>query len=109
MSDTNCWITISFLLAFGMTVVARAQEKDVPPQAKDQGREQTKKTESPKKPRPARKGLSPGQVLVLRFDRAAPQIGDPLPDAAGLDADGKEFKLRSLKGHYTVLTFGCLT
>ena len=109
MFDTNRWITISFLLALGMTIAARAQEKDVSPPAKQQVQEQTEKTESPKKSRPARKGLSPGQRLVLRFDRAAPQIGDPLPDVAGLDADGKEFKLRSLKGHYTVLTFGCLT
>ena len=109
MCDTNRWITISFLLALGMTVVAGAQEKDDAPQAKTPGQELTKKTESPKKPRPARTGLSPGQVLVLRFDRTAPQIGDLLPDAAGLDATGKQFKLRSLKGHYTVLTFGCLT
>lgn len=109
MSDTNRWITISFLLAFGMTVVARAQEKDDAPRAKTQSQELTKKTESPKKQRPARKGLSPGQVLVMRFDRTAPQVGDPLPDAAGFDADGKKFNLRSLKGHYTVLTFGCLT
>lgn len=109
MSDTNRWITISFLLVFVMTAVAHAQEKDAPPQAKKQGKELKEKTKSAKKPRPARKGLSPGKVLVLRFDRAAPQIGDPLPDTAGLDADGKEFKLRSLKGHFTVLTFGCLT
>jgi len=109
MSETNRRITISFLLAFGMTVVARAEEKDDSPRAKKQGQELTKRTESPRKQRPPRKGLSPGQVLVSRFDRTAPQVGDRLPDVAGLDADGKKFNLRSLTGHYTVLTFGCLT
>jgi len=43
------------------------------------------------------------------FERSAPDVGDPLPDVSGYDADGKEFKLSSLKGHYSVLVFGCLT
>ena len=43
------------------------------------------------------------------FDESAPKVGDPLPDVTAVDADGNEFKLSSLKGHYTVLVFGCLT
>lgn len=35
--------------------------------------------------------------------------GDALPDLTGYDSNGKEFRLRGLKGHYTVLVFGCLT
>ena len=110
MVDTNGWVRFSLLLAFGVTFVARAQEQDMPPPAaKKQANEQTEKTEPPKQQRTVNKGLSPVQVLLQRFDRAAPQTGDPLPDVAGFDADGNEFRLRSLKGHYTVLTFGCLT
>lgn len=38
-----------------------------------------------------------------------PAVGDVLPDVSAYDADGKSFKLRSVKGKYTVLVFGCLT
>ncbi len=74
---------------------------------KGQKADTTQSTRTPKKRR-VRTRLSAGERLVQRFDRAAPQIGDPLPDVSAYDADGKPFKLRSLKGHYTVLTFGCL-
>lgn len=43
------------------------------------------------------------------FVKEKPTLGDPLPDLTVYDPDGKEFKLSSLRGHYTVLTFGCLT
>ncbi len=43
------------------------------------------------------------------FVCAKPTIGDKLPDLTVYDPSGKEIKLSSLKGHYTVLTFGCLT
>ncbi|MDP6718241.1 MAG: hypothetical protein QGF59_06295 [Pirellulaceae bacterium] len=109
MPDTIRWSTWSLLLALGMPLVAHAQEPDAPREAKNQAKERNEETKSRKERRPARKGLSPAQVLVLRFDRAAPQIGDALPDVGGFDEEGNEFKLRSLKGHYTVLTFGCLT
>ncbi len=58
---------------------------------------------------PRKHGAEPAQVLEDRFDREAPQVGDLLPDVVGLDAEGNEFPLRDLRGHYTVLTFGCLT
>jgi cytochrome oxidase Cu insertion factor (SCO1/SenC/PrrC family) len=38
-----------------------------------------------------------------------PAVGDPLPDLTVYTPDGKEVKTSSLRGHYTVLTFGCLT
>ena len=43
------------------------------------------------------------------FERTAPKVGDVLPDVSGYDAEGREFKLSSLKGNYSVLVFGCLT
>jgi cytochrome oxidase Cu insertion factor (SCO1/SenC/PrrC family) len=38
-----------------------------------------------------------------------PTIGDAMPDLTVYTADGKEFKTSSLRGHYTVIDFGCLT
>lgn len=38
-----------------------------------------------------------------------PTLGDPFPELTVFTSDGKEFKTSSLKGHYTVLAFGCLT
>ncbi len=38
-----------------------------------------------------------------------PAIGDAFPDLTVYDPDGKEFKTSQLRGHYSVLTFGCLT
>ena len=55
------------------------------------------------------RGRRPAEILVDRFDRSAPQIGDLLPDLTAWDPTGKAVPLRSLKGQYTVLVFGCLT
>ena len=41
--------------------------------------------------------------------KQSPTIGDALPDLTVYTADGKELKTSSLRGHYTVLDFGCLT
>ena len=41
--------------------------------------------------------------------KQSPTVGDPLPDVTVYTADGKAFKTSSLRGHYTVLDFGCLT
>jgi hypothetical protein len=41
--------------------------------------------------------------------KKSPTVGDPLPDLTVYTADGKELKTSSLRGHYTVLDFGCLT
>ena len=61
-------------------------------------------------------GVMPAQVWAQRsqkkdedFVKAQPAVGDPLPDQTVYSPDGKEFKTANLRGHYTVLTFGCLT
>lgn len=41
--------------------------------------------------------------------RAGLKIGDSLPNLTAYDADGNPFKLSRLKGHYSVIVFGCLT
>ena len=51
---------------------------------------------------------SRGGGLNSRFAQG-PNVGEQLPDLALFDSDGKPVKLRSLKGEYTVLVFGCLT
>jgi len=43
------------------------------------------------------------------FAKEKPAIGETLPDVAVYSPDGKTFKTSDLRGHYTVLTFGCLT
>ena len=43
------------------------------------------------------------------FVQEKPRIGDLLPALSVYTPDGKEFKTTDLRGHYTVLTFGCLT
>lgn len=43
------------------------------------------------------------------FVIAHPTVGDPLPDVNVFTPDGKPFRTADLRGHYTVLTFGCLT
>lgn len=43
------------------------------------------------------------------FLRSKPLIGDTLPDVTVYSPDGTPIKAGDLRGHYTVLTFGCLT
>lgn len=43
------------------------------------------------------------------FLDTAPLIGEPLPEVNVYSADGRPFLTSNLRGHYTVLTFGCLT
>lgn len=52
---------------------------------------------------------SPRDLVNRNFESKAPGIGEPLPDITVVDADGREFALRSLRGKHTVLVFGCLT
>ena len=45
-----------------------------------------------------------------RFLALAPQVGEMVPDLAIVDDKGDPVHLRELtRGHYTVLTLGCLT
>ncbi len=43
------------------------------------------------------------------FLKADPLVGDLLPKVTVYSPDGMPFKTADLRGHYTVLTFGCLT
>ena len=43
------------------------------------------------------------------FVKEKPAVGDSLPDLTVYSPDGKEVKTSGLRGHHTVLTFGCLT
>jgi cytochrome oxidase Cu insertion factor (SCO1/SenC/PrrC family) len=43
------------------------------------------------------------------FVKMKPTLGDTIPDLTVYDSAGKEVKTSSLRGHYTVLVFGCLT
>ncbi len=43
------------------------------------------------------------------FATTRPLLGERLPDVGIYTAEGTPFQTSSLKGHYTVLTFGCLT
>jgi len=46
---------------------------------------------------------------VEAFEKGWPTIGDRLPELTLYHPDGREVNTSSLKGHYTVLTLGCLT
>ena len=57
-----------------------------------------------------------GRVTIPGFHDAVRPPGeadlralDSLPDVTVYDPQGQEVKTSSLRGHYTVLTFGCLT
>lgn len=43
------------------------------------------------------------------FVKISPALGDPFPALGMYDVNGKEIEIGDLKGHYVVLTFGCLT
>jgi cytochrome oxidase Cu insertion factor (SCO1/SenC/PrrC family) len=43
------------------------------------------------------------------FLKSQPLVDDPLPDVTVYSPDGLPFKTADLRGHYSVLTFGCLT
>lgn len=49
------------------------------------------------------------QGALAGFDDASPALGELVPDVTVFDEDGKPFELRSFKGGYTVVVFGCLT
>lgn len=50
------------------------------------------------------------KALAERFEAAAPEIGEPVPDLSVYDADGKRVAFRDLvEGHFSVVVFGCLT
>ena len=44
-----------------------------------------------------------------QFVKNEPTIGDAFPELTVYDPRGNEVSTASLRGHHTVLTFGCLT
>ncbi len=58
---------------------------------------------------PAESRAQRNQKKDAEFFKARPTVGDPLPELIVYTPDGKQFKTADLRGHYTVLTFGCLT
>lgn len=58
---------------------------------------------------PGRNGSRPGSDGSASLQRAGLKIGMPMPNIKIHDEQGREFNTASLKGSYTVLTFGCLT
>jgi hypothetical protein len=50
-----------------------------------------------------------GKKSEEEFVKEKPTIGDKLPELTVYSPDGKEMKTSSLRGHHTVLVFGCLT
>jgi hypothetical protein len=47
--------------------------------------------------------------VTQTFERTAPALGGPLPSLSLFDGKGNQLNLDQLRGHYTVLVFGCLT
>jgi cytochrome oxidase Cu insertion factor (SCO1/SenC/PrrC family) len=43
------------------------------------------------------------------FVTSLPAAGDPLPDVSVYTPEGRPLHTADLRGHYTVLVFGCLT
>ena len=52
---------------------------------------------------------NPKQEREDEFIASKPVVGDSLPELIVYSPDGTEFKTTDLRGHFTVLTFGCLT
>ncbi len=54
--------------------------------------------------------INPREQANLRFEAAAPAVGEPLPDLVVYDAGGEKQRLgQLLQGHYAVIVLGCLT
>ena len=54
----------------------------------------------------------PARIDTSRDDdflKERPRVGDRLPDLTANTPDGTEVRLADLRGHHTVLVFGCLT
>jgi cytochrome oxidase Cu insertion factor (SCO1/SenC/PrrC family) len=55
-------------------------------------------------------GIAAAQISPNERFAVAPEIGDMIPDLVIVDDQGNPANLRELtRGHYTVLTLGCLT
>ena len=54
--------------------------------------------------------VAQGTPPQVRFETAAAQVGELIPDLTIVDDQGNPAKLRDItRGHYTTITLGCLT
>ncbi len=54
--------------------------------------------------------VAQGTAPQVRFESAAAQVGELIPDLTVVDDQGNPVKLRDItRGHYTTITLGCLT
>jgi hypothetical protein len=60
---------------------------------------------------PQEKTMSFGlQALQERFEAAAPDVGEQIPDLSVYTGSGEKVRFRDLvRDHYSVVVFGCLT
>lgn len=58
---------------------------------------------------PAAALAQPSKKNEADFAKEKPAVGETIPELTVYSPDGKEVKTSELRGHYTVLTFGCLT
>jgi hypothetical protein len=98
------------LLPLGCFLIAAGTGFSEPPQKTDAPKPEKKATtpKPEKQAGPPKKdaGKDRGRDMLARSGLKA---GMPLPDVTVYDAEGKEFMLRSLRGHYIVFVFGCLS
>ncbi len=92
------------LRVFTTTVTLAALMGSVVPLAGEEEKQTEGESESG-----ATADVSPKEALKIHFDDHSPPVGSALPDVLAMDADGNEFRLGDLKGHYSVIVFGCLT
>jgi len=54
--------------------------------------------------------VAQGTPPQVRFESAAAQVGELIPDLTVVDDQGNPVNLRDItRGHYTTITLGCLT
>ena len=90
-------LMLSGLFCLGAAVSMPAQE------ARRERGESRKSAKSQKSAGRSGRGRDAG------FEKSKPAVGDLLPDVSAYDDQGRKFALKSLRGSYSVITFGCLT
>jgi cytochrome oxidase Cu insertion factor (SCO1/SenC/PrrC family) len=90
----------TFSLAAVCVVIVVGQ----PPRGRDDRPERPDRSRDKAKAQKAKSG-----ERDTAFEKASPRVGELLPEVSVWDGDGKPFSTRTLRGHYSVLVFGCLT
>lgn len=90
-----------------VAIVVNSAAAQVPAGGRDEADAKAQEKKSADADRPAAAASRGGPENLLA--QSGLKIRDPLPEATGYDANGNEFHLTSLRGHYSVIVFGCLT